>query len=109
MINAQTQEIIDLNKVEIDPVTCVACIDWNKVPISSARNDWERGKLLVAQTFEDISWYEYPGSLTGMISEIHKALPQSKKYQYIIQGFSDTLIVDIMKIVKKRGTQKSLN
>ncbi len=109
MINMQSQDIIDLNNIEVDPITCVSCINWNEIPISSAKDDMERGRLLQARTFEDISWYEYSGSLTGMISKILNALPQNKEYRYITQGFSDALVVDIMKIVKRRHSHKSLN
>ncbi|VAW69653.1 hypothetical protein MNBD_GAMMA09-2663 [hydrothermal vent metagenome] len=109
MINMQSQDVIDLNDIEVDPVTCVACINWNEIPISSAKDDMEQGRLLEAKTFEDIIWYEYPGSLTGMISKILNALPQNKEYRYVTQGFSDALVGDIMKIVRIRDTRNHLN
>jgi len=102
MINSQTKVAIDLNKVKADPLTCVNCIDWNEMHTISAREDWEQGRQLVAQTFIDISWQDYPGSLSGLLPKILKTLPQDKEYQYITRGFSDTLIVDLMKVAKKR-------
>jgi len=109
MINLQTQNIIDLNKVKIDPLTCASCIDWAEIHTGSAHDDWEQGKLLVAETFIDINWQEYAGSITRLISGILKTLPQDRQYQYVIQGFSDTLIVDLMKVIKKKTSGRSLN
>jgi len=102
MTKLQTQNIIDLNKVRIDPLICASCIDWSEIHTSSAHDDWEQGKMLVAETFIDINWQEYAGSITQLISGILKTLPQDRQYQYVTQGFSDTLVSNLMKIVKKR-------
>ena len=105
----QTQDILDLANVKIDPVTCVDCINWNEIPISTAKNDIEQGRLLVAKTFSGISWNDYPGSLTALLSKILNKLPQNRKYHHVTQGFSETLINDVMVIVKNNNLKKQLN
>ena len=102
-----SHDILDLATVKPDPVTCVNCIDWDDVPLSSAKKDFEQGRLLAEQTFREISWNEYPGSLTALISKILTKLPESKEYYHITQGFSEILINDLMKIVKTRETQNT--
>lgn len=102
-----SHDILDLATVKPDPVTCVNCIDWDDVPLSSAKKDFEQGRLLAEQTFREISWNEYPGSLTALMSKILTKLPESKEYYHITQGFSEILINDLMKIVKTRETQNT--
>ncbi|HED36371.1 MAG TPA: hypothetical protein ENJ08_19415 [Gammaproteobacteria bacterium] len=109
MINLQAQNTIDLNKVKVDPLTCASCIDWAEIHTGSAHDDWEQGRMLVAETFIDINWQEYAGSITRLIPEILNTLPQDRQYQYVTQGFSDTLIVDLMKIVKKKTSGKGFS
>ncbi len=109
MINLHAQNIIDLNKVKIDPLTCASCIDWTEIHTGSAHDDWEQGRMLVAETFIDIDWQQYTGSITRLIPEILKTLPQDRQYQYVTQGFSDTLIVDLMKAAKKKRLDGGLN
>ncbi|VAW64784.1 hypothetical protein MNBD_GAMMA11-821 [hydrothermal vent metagenome] len=102
MINSPTQSVIDLNKIKVDPLTCASCINWNEIRTISAKDDWEQGRLLVAETFIDINWQDYSNSITALIPKILRTLPQNKQYQYVTQGFSDTLIVHLMKVVRKR-------
>ena len=96
----QTQDFIDLKNIKIDPATCVACIEWSEVPISTVKNDLEQGRLLMQKTFKGVNWSDYPGSLTSLLSRILKQLPQNKEYHHVTQGFADTLINDLMTIVK---------
>ena len=105
MTQINSQDILDLATIKIDPITCVNCIDWDEIPISTAKNDVEQGRLLAEKTFREISWHEYTGSLTALISKILIKLPESKRYYHITQGFSEILINDLMKIVKIRDTQ----
>ena len=109
MTYVQTQEFLDLANVKIDPVTCVDCINWNEIPISTVKNDMEQGRLLVAKTFNGISWNEYPGSLTALLSKILNKLPQNREYHHITQGFSETLINDVMTIVKNNDLRNHMN
>lgn len=104
MAQTNSHDILDLATIKLDPVTCVNCIDWDDIPMSTAKKDFEQGQLLAQKTFREISWNEYPGSLTALISKILTKLPESKKYYHITQGFSEILINDLMKIVKTRET-----
>lgn len=103
----QTQNYLDLASFKIDPITFVDCINWNEIPVSTVKKDMEQGRLLAAKTFNDVSWNDYPGSLTALLSKILNRLPRSRKYYHVTQGFSDTLINDLMKIVKKNELEKA--
>ena len=103
MTSHQTQDFLDLSNIKIDPITCVDCIDWEEIPVSTVQSDIEQGRLLVEKTFDGISWQEYPGSLTTLLSKILKKLPQSRKYHHVEQGFSDTLIQQLMSAVKVKN------
>lgn len=94
-----------IEKESNDPVMCMDGINWGGMNTGRVSEDLDQGRLLAIETFRHIDWVDLAstGISVSILSGILKKVPEGRKYERLVQGFTDEVTRKLLKAVMEKG------
>ncbi len=88
-----------------DPAMYMDDINWDGVNTGRVSEDLDQGRLLAIETFRHIDWVDLAstGISVSILSGILKKVPEGRKYERLVQGFTDEVTRKLLKAVMEKG------